>query len=120
MGERSLVSLARALVKDAQIVVLDEATASVDFETVRIPSALLNFSAYLLTYLNPRTPRSSARSRPSSGTRPLSQLLTGTTFPRSRKRSYNLTCLFFRINTILSYDRVLVRLYFTPSPRLRR
>ncbi|KAF5342067.1 hypothetical protein D9611_001575 [Ephemerocybe angulata] len=35
IGQRSLVSLARALVKNAKIIILDEATASVDYETDR-------------------------------------------------------------------------------------
>ena len=35
IGQRSLMSLARALVKDSKILILDEATASVDYKTDR-------------------------------------------------------------------------------------
>jgi ABC-type multidrug transport system fused ATPase/permease subunit len=35
IGQRSLISLARALLKNSKILIMDEATASVDYETDR-------------------------------------------------------------------------------------
>ena len=35
IGQRSIVSLARALLKNSKILIMDEATASVDYETDR-------------------------------------------------------------------------------------
>ncbi|KAG0700067.1 ABC protein [Suillus ampliporus] len=68
VGERSLLSLARALVKNCKIVVLDEATASVDLETDS------KIQHTIQTEFKDRT----------------------------------LLCIAHRLQTIISYDRILV------------
>ena len=90
IGQRSLVSLARALVKDSKLLIMDEATASVDYETDR------KIQDTITTEFHDRTILCIARTSSSSFCL------------RHSDDSLTTELIIDRLRTIISYDRVCV------------
>ena len=64
LGERQLLVLARALLKSAKVIVMDEATSSIDFDTdAKVTKAIAEMKGVtVITIAHRSVPNSSGRS----------------------------------------------------------